>query len=94
MYNVHTISLVKSVFGSEEGREVLQLLAKKCGAYTTSHVVGDPTQTAFNEGRRSVYTEITTLIGMSPEVLERLYHQDESTHQLQIILNQEKESYG
>ena len=51
-------------FSSEEGRKVLEDLAKVCFAkFTTIHEL--PHMTCFNEGQRAVYLHIQTRIQMN-----------------------------
>lgn len=44
----------KIVFGSDEGKRVLEDLKKRCHFYNTTHVKGDSHNSAFFEGQRSI----------------------------------------
>lgn len=44
----------RAVLATEEGRNWVWDLLCTCGVYRVSHTVGDPSQTAFNEGGRNV----------------------------------------
>lgn len=47
-------SKYKRVFGTPEGKEVLQDILHSSGVARSSYVLQDPQATSFNEGRRSV----------------------------------------
>lgn len=47
-----------------QARIVVADLARTLGVAVTSHVPGDPTYTAFNEGRRSAFIYIADRIGL------------------------------
>lgn len=61
----------QGVFKSPMGQEVLKDLYKTCCMNSRSYVVGSPDATAFNEGRRSVFLDITKKMGIDPEQLEQ-----------------------
>lgn len=44
----------RAVLSTEDGRNWIWDLLCVCGIYRVSHVAGDPTQSAFNEGGRNV----------------------------------------
>lgn len=44
----------RAVMATEEGRNWVWDLLCQCGIYRVSHVPGDPTQSAFNEGGRNI----------------------------------------
>lgn len=52
----------KIVFGSEEGKRVLDDLKKRCHFYSTTHVQGDSHESAFYEGQRSIVVFMENLI--------------------------------
>ncbi len=59
------------VFGSDEGKEVLEDLGRYCGVEKSSFVVGQPDAVAFNEGKRLVYLHIVALMRESDESVQR-----------------------
>ena len=44
----------KMIFGSDEGKEVLSDLEKRCHHHTTTNVKGDSHESAYMEGQRSI----------------------------------------
>ncbi len=62
----------KNVFGSGEGKFVLKDLLKFCHHNSPTYVLGDPYQTAYNEGMRRVALRIISIIGMSDEIIKQL----------------------
>lgn len=84
----------KVAFGTTEGLGVLHDLAKVCGAYSSSHVSGDPLQTALNEGKREVYLYIMRILEANDELIHRQYHQEVGREQLRSHLEQENDVYG
>ena len=52
----------KIVFGSDQGKKVLQDLKKRCHFYTTTHVQGDSHESAFFEGQRSIIVFVENFI--------------------------------
>ena len=52
----------KIVFGSDQGKKVLQDLKKRCHFYTTTHVQGDSHESAYYEGQRSIIVFVENLI--------------------------------
>jgi hypothetical protein len=48
-------------FDTEDGKIVLKDLEARCGYNAVSHVAGDPYETAFREGQRSVILAIHAL---------------------------------
>lgn len=83
----------KTVFNTEAGSDVLHDLAKVCNAYTTSHVQGDPAQTALNEGKRAVYLYIMKVLESQNEIVHRNYLEELSRDQLIAIQQQENALY-
>ncbi len=73
----------KAMFGSEAGKYVLYDLAKICNAYSSSHVSGDPIQTALNEGKREVYLYIMRILEASDMDAHKRYIQQVGNEQLQ-----------
>jgi len=69
----------RSLFAaSDDGRRVLEDLARYCRAGCTSFVAGDPHQTAFNEGARDAFLHIVELAGLTPAEIAQLFNdQDE-----------------
>lgn len=57
------------VFGSEDGKKVLEDLGKRCKVGTTSFN-SDSHVMAFNEGTRSVYLSIQTMLNLDISKLE------------------------
>mgnify|MGYP000202675884 CR=1 FL=1 len=60
----------KEVFGTEEGKNVLALLAKSHFVYRTSHS-DDPYKSAWQEGQRTVVMEIINLVGADIEAIRK-----------------------
>ena len=60
-----------NTFKTEEGKRVLADLERVC-LYKTSTFDKEAMVMAFNEGLRSVYLHITTLMSMDIEELERI----------------------
>lgn len=54
----------------ESRRDVLTDLARLCHARAETYVPGDPTATAFNEGRRAVWLHIQRMLNVAPDDLE------------------------
>jgi len=52
----------KIVFGSDEGKQVLDDLSKRCHEFSTTHVKGDSHESAFFEGQRSILVWIKSII--------------------------------
>ena len=52
----------KTVFGSDEGKRVLDDLKKRSHFYSTTHVKGDSHESAFYEGQRSLVVFMESLI--------------------------------
>jgi hypothetical protein len=59
----------RNLFSGPTGLEVFADLFEWCGGFSLSHVRGDPTETAFNEGMRNVLLRIIHLSGMRMEGL-------------------------
>ena len=52
----------KIIFGSDEGKRVLDDLKKRSHFFSTTHVKGDSHETAYFEGQRSLVVFIESLI--------------------------------
>lgn len=61
----------KKIFESEEGKRILEDLAKICH-YRTPTFDKDALVMAFQEGLRTVYLHITTMMTIDIEELERI----------------------
>ena len=60
----------KEVFNTEEGQDVLGMLAEAHFVFRTSHAE-DPYTSALQEGQRTVVMEIINLVGADLEVVRR-----------------------
>ena len=60
----------KEVFGSEQGKDVLALLANSHFVYRTTHS-NDPYTSAWQEGQRTVVMEIINLVGADLETIRK-----------------------
>lgn len=76
----------KTIFNTPEGQEVLKYLAEEAGAYRPSFVPGDPYQTAFNEGKRQMYSHITGVINQNEEVIRRALQQEQESMQIRTAM--------
>ena len=52
----------KHIFTSDEGKEVLSDLEKRCHYHSTTNVKGDSHESAYMEGQRSVLLFIKTML--------------------------------
>jgi len=52
----------KIIFGGDEGQRIFKDLKLRFHEYQTTHQKGDPYETAFNEGQRSVLNFIKAMI--------------------------------
>ena len=52
----------KMIFSSDEGKEVLSDLEKRCHHHTTTHVKGDSHESAYMEGQRSILLFIQAML--------------------------------
>ena len=57
------VNSYQKAFGTAFGRDVLLDLAEKSGFFEDLFVPNDPTSTAFNNGRRSLFLEILKATG-------------------------------
>ena len=56
----------KIIFGGDEGQRALNDLKLRFHEFTTTHQKGDPYETAFLEGQRSVLNFIKAMINSKP----------------------------
>ena len=85
--------LYKKKFSDKEGQELLRFLAIEAGAYTQSFVPGDPYATAFNEGKRHLYSHIIGVMNIDEEVIRKAIIAEEKEIRLQqMILEDELRS--
>lgn len=80
--------LYKQVFSTPEGQEVMKHLAIESGAYGMSFVQNDPYATAFNEGKRQMYSHIIGVIGQNEDLLRRAVQQEQESNQLATMMQQ------
>ena len=52
----------KMIFSSDEGKEVLSDLEKRCYHHTTTNVKGDSHESAYMEGQRSILLFIQAML--------------------------------
>ena len=52
----------KMIFNSDEGKEVLSDLEKRCHHHTTTNVKGDSHESAYMEGQRSILLFIQAML--------------------------------
>ena len=52
----------KQIFNSDEGKEVLSDLEKRCHYHSTTNVKGDSHESAYMEGQRSVLLFIKSML--------------------------------
>ena len=52
----------KHIFTSDEGKQVLSDLEKRCHFYSTTNIKGDSHESAYMEGQRSVLLFIKTML--------------------------------
>jgi len=52
----------KMIFSSDEGKEVLSDLEKRCHHHTTTNVKGDSHESAYMEGQRSILLFIQAML--------------------------------
>ena len=56
----------KIIFGGDEGQRILKDLKMRFHEYVSTHQKGDPYETAFLEGQRSVLNFIKAMINSKP----------------------------
>ena len=59
---IQLIKDYKFVFGSDEGKRILDDLSKRCHEFVTTHDKQSATESAFLEGQRSVLIFIKNMI--------------------------------
>ena len=59
---IQLIKNYKFVFGSDEGKQILDDLSKRCHEYVTTHDKQSATESAFLEGQRSVLIFIKNMV--------------------------------
>ena len=59
---IQLIKNYKFVFGSDEGKRILDDLAKRCHEFVTTHDKQSATESAFLEGQRSVLIFIKNMV--------------------------------
>ena len=59
---IQLIKDYKFVFGSDEGKRILDDLSKRCHEYVTTHDKQSATESAFLEGQRSVLIFIKNMV--------------------------------
>ena len=59
---IQLIKNYKFVFGSDEGKQILDDLSKRCHEYVTTHAKENSHETAFLEGQRSVLIFIKNMV--------------------------------
>ena len=52
----------KIVFGTDEGKKVLDDISIRCHEFNTTHVKGDSHESAFYEGQRSIMVFIKSIL--------------------------------
>lgn len=77
-------ALYRSLFSSPDGRVVLQDLLRNVGVLSVAHAPGDPCETAFQDGRRSVGLELMQRLRWTEGELVQL-SQERTSSQLEIM---------
>ena len=57
----------KTIFNTDEGKEVLSDLEKRCHYHSTTNVKGDSHESAYMEGQRSVILFIKSMLRENKE---------------------------
>jgi hypothetical protein len=70
-----TITAYMDLFSSDLGKLVLNDLIKSTRFLTTTHEVGDPYTSAFNEGQRALVARIIRTCNMNHEYLKEMLSQ-------------------
>ena len=58
----------KTIFNTDEGKEVLADLEKRCHYHSTTNVKGDSHESAYMEGQRSVILFIKSMLRENKEI--------------------------
>lgn len=72
----------KKVFETPEGKEALKFISEECGMFRSSFVPGDPSHTAFNEGKRQVFNHIMGILNQDPELVRKAIQVEQNREQL------------
>jgi hypothetical protein len=67
------------VFSSEAGKKVLADVCKRAGVLAVSHTKGDPHETAFYEGKRSLALFILSMLQIDASKLDEAIEMIEET---------------
>lgn len=70
----------RRVFGTEDGKKVLDDIFESCGLHRQVAVPGDPHATYFNDGMRRVALRLSSILRMTDEEMRRLSVQGETHH--------------
>lgn len=81
----------KKIFESEDGKALIRSLEAEIQPYRMQHTAGDPYQTAFNEGRRSVYNHILFITQQDPRVIHRYIQQYKEQEELAKLAGQDSD---
>jgi hypothetical protein len=68
----------KQTFGSPHGQRVLRDLMKRFHIMKSTHVSGDPYETAFREGERHVLVTLMSTLKIDPDKLGEIMKQGEN----------------
>jgi hypothetical protein len=63
--------IYKIVFGSDQGKRVMEDLEKRCHYHSTTNVKGDSHESAYMEGQRSVLLFIKSMLQKENENVKR-----------------------
>lgn len=74
-----TLLAYRRLFDSPEGKVVLYDLMKSCHVLQTVHTSGDPYETAYKEGERSVVLRILRTLRTNPEAIIKMMEDGENT---------------
>lgn len=77
----------KKVLDNDHGAEFLRWLARECQAYSPTYAPDNPTQTAYNEGKRQVYLHIVGILQQDPHLLSKMLQVDNEKRQLNALVN-------
>jgi len=66
----------RKVFSSDDGKEVLKDLMKVAHVLDCTYYSGDPHETAYREGERSIVLRILKTINTDPEQVLKMLEQD------------------
>jgi hypothetical protein len=63
--------IYKIVFGSDQGKRVMEDLEKRCHFWSTTNIKGDSHESAYMEGQRSVLLFIKSMLQKENENVKR-----------------------